>query len=317
MVQIYQNTSDTPNSLGLSFKKGKKGPSILADFENLFHPLSPIPPVPGTIDDALFPPRPFKAVLFDIYGTLLCSGAGDIGLTSLEGEDNTRLFSIAGRPDCSLPFGEVKQKLKAIIKEEHSRISRENQSTSPEVDIIRVWALFYEGIQHPEKNINKFVQTALTFELLNNPVDFMPGSLAVLKRLKTEGLALGIVSNAQFYTPLILEYLSRSSLEDLGFSPELCSWSYRLGRAKPDVLIFEKPLAKLKEMGIKREEILYVGNDMLKDVAPASRLGLGTALFAGDQRSLRLRQESKSIRGIYPDYCLSKMEQIHKIIKEV
>lgn len=43
------------------------------------------------------------------------------------------------------------------------------------------------------------------------------------------------------------------------------------------------------QLGIESSQTLYVGNDMLNDIYPAQQLGLKTAFFAGDQRSLRKR----------------------------
>ena len=68
--------------------------------------------------------------------------------------------------------------------------------------------------------------------------------------LHAGGLRTGIVSNAQFYTPLILEALTGRSLDEIGFEEELCSWSYRLRRAKPSPLMFRDPLEILQAQGI-------------------------------------------------------------------
>ena len=46
-----------------------------------------------------------------------------------------------------------------------------------------------------------------------------------------------------------------------------------------------------RQRGFPAERVLFVGNDMLNDVAAAAAVGLRTALFAGDQRSLRLREK--------------------------
>lgn len=61
-------------------------------------------------------------------------------------------------------------------------------------------------------------------------------------------------------------------------------------------------------------EILFVGNDMLKDIYPAQQLGIRTALFAGDARSLRLRKEDPLLNGVVPDFTINNLEQIREII---
>ena len=73
----------------------------------------------------------------------------------------------------------------------------------------------------------------------------MPYARETLSALCEKGFRLGIVSNAQFYTPLLLEAFFNTAIADLGFEPGLCSWSYSLREAKPSVKMFENPLAVL------------------------------------------------------------------------
>ena len=52
--------------------------------EQIFHQLSqPLEPIPTGVSPQLSPVVDIRAVLFDIYGTLIISGCGDIG-TSIE-----------------------------------------------------------------------------------------------------------------------------------------------------------------------------------------------------------------------------------------
>ena len=51
----------------------------------------------------------------------------------------------------------------------------------------------------------------------------MPGAAETLAALQQRGLLLGIVSNAQFYTPLMIEALLGKPPGELGFLPELCA----------------------------------------------------------------------------------------------
>jgi putative hydrolase of the HAD superfamily len=49
---------------------------------------------------------------------------------------------------------------------------------------------------------------------------------------------------------------------------------------------------------------------MLKDIWPATRLGFKTALFAGDRRSLRLREDDERCRVLQPDLVIDQLEQL-------
>jgi len=129
--------------------------------------------------------------------------------------------------------------------------------------------------------------------------------------LRDARLLLGIASNAQFYTPLLFPALTGQELSSFGFRRELCGWSYRLGQAKPSEAIFRPVLeVLLSGFGISPAQVLYVGNDMLKDVRPAHDLGIRTVLFAGDQRSLRERRDEPLCRGLEPDAVITRLDQV-------
>jgi len=53
-----------------------------------------------------------------------------------------------------------------------------------------------------------------------------------------------------------------------------------------------------------------VGNDMLNDIMPAAKLGWQTTLFAGDQRSLRLRRDREECRMVRPHLVISDLRQL-------
>ena len=126
--------------------------------------------------------------------------------------------------------------------------------------------------------------------------------------MRRQGLVLGLVSNAQFYTPLMFHALLGESLTTLGFDPSACAFSYQMHEAKPSTGIFQRALEALAvQQGIRPAQTLYVGNDMLKDIWPAHRLGCRTVLFAGDRRSLRLREHDERCASVKPDYVINDL----------
>jgi putative hydrolase of the HAD superfamily len=70
-----------------------------------------------------------------------------------------------------------------------------------------------------------------------------------------------------------------------------------------------------QQYGILPEDTLYVGNDMLNDIWPAAQCGLKTSLFAGDQRSLRLRETDPRCSDLEPDVIITKLSQLPHIIE--
>jgi putative hydrolase of the HAD superfamily len=52
---------------------------------------------------------------------------------------------------------------------------------------------------------------------------------------------------------------------------------------------------------------------MLKDIWPATQLGFKTALFAGDGRSLRLREDDERCRAVQPDLVIDHLSQLAQL----
>ncbi len=283
--------------------------------------LTPLAPIPTETGSRLTPALSnISVVLFDIYGTLLVSGTGDIGVASSQlapfGLEDL-LESSGFTPSFRETGDRIPELLERFIKLEHKQ-SIDAGIDFPEVEIRDIWKnvlekLWNDGLLLDSPDGKNVEELAIRYEMLVNPVWMMPGFPDIVVSLSNSGYRLGIVSNAQFYTPLIISALVEKDLEDLGFSPQLCAWSYEIRQAKPSPAVFRGPLEKLRNNGIAAEEVLYVGNDLLNDVACASQSGCRTALFAGDRRSLRLR-ESDSRANVQPDIIITELAQLHEIL---
>ena len=206
-----------------------------------------------------------------------------------------------------------------LRQHEVSRSSQEGGIDYPEVDIIQVWretlgALAEQGELPTEALEVDLNQLAVEYEVRANPVWPMPGLVETLRLLRDSGMALGIVSNAQFFTIELFPALLSESVESLGFDSELQFYSYIHHRAKPGDTLFRLAEESLASRGIRADETLYVGNDMLNDVLPASRMGFRTALFAGDARSLRLRTGDERIGDVAADIVITDLANLKECI---
>ena len=157
---------------------------------------------------------------------------------------------------------------------------------------------------------------ALEFEFLVNPVYPMPHLNTLLQACAQIRMPLGIISNAQFYTPMLFEIFFESDLHQMGFQNDLVFFSYRYGRAKPSRYLYEQAAAGIRKRGIPPAHVLYVGNDMRNDIDPAARIGFKTALFAGDRRSLRLREEDPRLKTQAPDLIVTDLIQLLAYVKD-
>ena len=256
-----------------------------------------------------------KAVVFDIYGTLLCSGIGDISVDQATDRDP----ALRGAMEAvGLEVARGKRVREKWVQEVrlHQHVRNQQGITYPEIDIRRVWETFLgkvqaEGLVAGDLNAVDLTRVSVEYECRVNPAWLMPGFQAILDTLKAAYFRLGIISNAQFFTPPLLEVLSGKSLESLGFDEGGCVWSYRLLEAKPSAVLYQKSAAYWEaNYGISRGEVLYVGNDLLNDMGPAQQVGFKTALFAGDARSLRMHEGDARIAQVKPDIVITALNQI-------
>ena len=263
-----------------------------------------------------------KAVVFDVYGTMILSGSGDIGITAegdrkaeavREAAKAVNLHNVAGMAEDAV---KLLQKYTLEVHEEATGKGIEKA----EVVVPELWQDVFEGLEEPGCIVslpdkNKLLKFCVEYECRVNPTWPVPGLQETLKQIQEKQLKLGIVSNAQFFTPLLFEAYLGSSLDELGFEEEMMIWSYMLRVAKPSTAIYTPLVFNLKQhYGIEPGEVLYVGNDMLNDIYPAHALGMRTALFAGDQRSLRWRKDDKRVSGLRPDAVITELPQILELI---
>lgn len=284
--------------------------------------LRPLFPEPTAVAPDLRPLPGIRAVLFDVYGTLLVSESGEpVECGRPRGEVAVcAAFEACGLPSCPMDkAAAIDLVLRRVVSAEKDRL-RAAGSPHPEVDILAVWSRVLdlcrtEGLvpaDAPEQDLERL---ALVHECTVNPVWPMPGAVDTLAVLRARGLVLGIVSNAQFYTPLILRALFGSGPEGPAFDDDCSAWSYRAGIGKPDPALFRLAARGLrKRHGIAPGETLFVGNHIEKDVATAAAAGFVTCLFAGDARSLKMHAPP----GIaaQPDAVVVRLDQIPGLLDD-
>jgi putative hydrolase of the HAD superfamily len=276
----------------------------------------PMEPIPTGVEPRLRSLAGIRAVAFDIYGTLFLSGAGGLDDSAPSSEEESlrqallRAGLIPTRADISL-IEDFRQKIR-----HHQEVRRSGGITHPEVEIRAVWrdwladaaasGLIRGDISGPDLP----ERLCLDFECAAHPVWPLPGIAETLGSLREAGMPLGLVSNAQFYTPPLFPALVGHETAFLGFSADLTVYSYLLGEAKPSARLFQILAESLAVRGIPPGGTLYVGNDMRNDIAPAAAVGFRTALYAGDARSLRPRRDDPEMARVIPDLVVTDLRQI-------
>ncbi len=263
---------------------------------------APLLPLPSGHPERLGPIPGLEAVFFDVYGTCFVSGSGDIG-SATEHFRAGALREALAEQGVMWEEAEAREGMECFhqaIRREHERLKGEGTEW-PEIRVLEIWETWCA-----KRGLDlDLPRLAIGVECRINPVWPMPGLRETLSTLRRCGLRLGIVSNAQVFTPFLFEAFLGSSPAQLGFLPDACVWSWIPREAKPSVHLYQMALEGMGSPDPAR--CLYVGNDMRNDIAPAAALGMRTALFAGDARSLRLREGDPLVAGTTPDLVLGSL----------
>ena len=278
-----------------------------------------------------------RAVLWDIYGTLLGCALGDLEASLQDPQRQTQAaallierFSLQGplrqlNGHAPLEIA-LRDRYLALIDQSH-RQSRAAGVEYPEVIIQDIWLTIVEDCRrqgwtspNEESPYHTACRWAYFFEAAFNKTYLYPGAAECLDHLHRASLVQGIISNAQFYTPIRLRHFLRRQLardqfqlEDIFIEP-LVLFSYELGFSKPNPIAFCRCLDRLKQQGIPPEQTLYVGNDMLNDIYAAQQHNLRTALFVGDRGQAKLRPDEPRCRNIEPDIIIADLDQLPTLL---
>jgi FMN phosphatase YigB (HAD superfamily) len=144
------------------------------------------------------------------------------------------------------------------------------------------------------------------------------GAAATLRQLHERGLAQGLTSNAQCFSLVQLQRGLAAQeadvrLDDL-IAGDLRALSFEVGARKPSERLYKHLLNVLADQGVAAEQVLHVGSRIDDDIVPARRLGLRTALFAGDKCSLQGKARQLKELVSRPDVLVTELSQIVDVI---
>jgi len=274
------------------------------EYDRLLHYIEPLSPLPTPLNPSKKLKEKVKCILFDVYGTLFISGSGDISIARQQSRLTQNLKNLLSRYQIKKKPQIVLDDFFSAIDIEHERLKKKGVDF-PEVKIDRIWMRVLEI-----EELDAVRAFAVEFELIVNPVYPMPNLEKMLSNCKKSKILMGIISNAQFFTPYLFTWFLYLSPEDLGFKSDLIFYSYKSGHAKPSPFMFEAAAKNLRNIDISAHSVLYIGNDMLNDIYPAKMVGFKTALFAGDARSLRLRKNHPRCQNLSADIVITDLLQI-------
>jgi FMN phosphatase YigB (HAD superfamily) len=214
-----------------------------------------------------------RAVIFDIYGTLLevgpppRDGSGrweSLWKDMLDGPARPTLF-------------EFEAACEKIIAREHAT-ARAAGVLYPEI----FWpAVAKEALPElarlSEPECDEFL---FQHAQLQRKVRLMPGAAETLAGLSKKAVLPGLSSNCQPYTLRELDAaLSTVKLNRSIFAEDLCFFSFAFGFSKPDPQVFRLLRERLQTRAIRPEEAMVVGDRLDNDIEPAKAQGFQTWLL--------------------------------------
>lgn len=262
-----------------------------------------------------------KVVIFDVYGTLFDYWRDD-WYSSEESKMEHLLDSFRKTADFfgmsdtlakMNPKDSPEQTLRdfyhGLIALNHEKALKKGRSF-PEVRIEEIWLMIImmlarhgyttESLQLGEqRDVARCMAYFYNFHSLGRGM--YPGVVPALQALKENNLQLGILSNAQFYTPIDLTLYIRDQsgqrLDDSNelFDENLVVFSYESGVAKPNSILFRKLFDTLYELHVLPSQTVLVGNDLIQDIQPAQQAGMLTALWAGDDKTAFMHDQQGTI----------------------
>jgi putative hydrolase of the HAD superfamily len=244
----------------------------------------------------------FKGIIFDINGTL-----SDIQTNEWHDDVYRVISNLLSYQGIALDPEVVRYHYFQIMKEQRAACV----DRYPEFDAIGIFreiiaqnatdfthALPAEKIQQLPTILAETHRAASRFRL--QPY---PGVEETLRQLHPK-YRLGIVSDGQ--TAYAIPELHAVGLSGY-FDPVVVSGHF--GYRKPDERLFRAALAAMK---MEPPEVLFVGNDMYRDVYGARRLGMKTVFFRSNQGT----QEREGVRADYIIHAFPELLDAIRFFKD-
>jgi FMN phosphatase YigB (HAD superfamily) len=275
-----------------------------------------------------------KVVLWNVYGTLLNVTGGDLIFEHAEPfvmalaldkavQEFKMWGSMSRKP--GQPAEYLGQIYRNVLLEQRSLIV--NGEKYPELASERVWeSVIKKLLQKDYKfdagfygSLNEFSRKmAYFFHASLQGTAAYPGAVTALRHVREAGLEQGLLGEGQCFTTLQLQRgLSAQDadvrLDDL-LTEDLVILSVERRARKPSERLFKHAFELLDNRGIAAAEVLVVGARIALDLIPARRLGMRTALFAGDKGSLQATPEQLKDANCRPDVLLTDLAQIADVV---
>lgn len=305
----------------------------LAEREDLRWPQPP-KVVPAQATPYLKPLADLRAVLWNVYGTLLRISEGEllfqhpqpirmeVALDKTIQEFNM-WASMTRHPGA--PWQYLQEKYLNLVDEQ--RLAGTGyKGEYPEINSAKVWRRVLGLLEEKEYTYDEdfygdmdelSAKVAYFFHASLQSVEAAPNALSALDAGLQAGLRQGLLAETQPFTlvQLLRALRAQGTLSGLGelLLPEHMTLSHQEGRRKPSKSLYLQALAGLVPLGIEPRQVLLVGTRLRDDLAVAKACGMRTALYAADKTSLRATAEELRDPDLRPDRLITDLIQIREL----
>ncbi|GEM_PF-153486 len=297
----------------------------------------PAPPEEDRIKarEHLVPLPEVRAVLWNVYGTLLRIAGGELWfehpqefVMNVALDKTIQEFkmwaSMSRKP--GQPAEYMKQLYDSVLIEQ--RAVPGGTEKYPEVASDRIWeALIKKLFQKDYKfdatfygSLNEFSRkVAYFFHASLQGTACYKYAAEAMRLIAEKGLKQGLLADGQCFTRVQLQRglaaQDSSLVLDKILDNDLVFLSYEIRGRKPSERLFRHALHALAQQGLSPHEVLHVGTSITRDLAPARRLGMRTALFARDRISLQASAEQLKEPSSRPDVMVTRLSQIADVLR--
>ena len=145
-----------------------------------------------------------------------------------------------------------------------------------------------------------------------------PNAGAAVTGLSENGIRQGLLADGQCFTATQLARGLTKQDESVNFDAIIPAvnrvLSFQTKARKPSDLLFGAAVEAMGSIGIEPHEVLHVGSSLPRDVGPAKKWGMRTALYAGDKNSLDATGEQLKDPQYRPDALLTDLAQVTQIV---
>lgn len=274
-----------------------------------------------------------RAVLWSTYGTLLAIPTGELlfehptaFIMSNALDKTIQEFKMWG--SMSRKPGQPSEYMGSIYKQLLTeQLVAPPGERHPEAAAERVWEAILKRLMQKDYkfdagffgSLNEYSRKiAYFFHASLQGTACYEGAAAALRHVHDAGLSQGLLGDGQCFTAVQLQrglaaQDGEAKLDDV-MTDGLVVLSHELRGRKPSERLFRHALEKAQALGLSAGEVLHVGSSVPRDLLPAKRLGMATALFAGDKASLQATAEQLKEASSRPDVLLTELGQITEVV---